>query len=208
MFQNTESWSYDIFEFLFILGLWIYLYYILFFELIKILNSSILLTSFFKCFGANLNWILTIMQNIHTETKWLWSVREDYTHLQCEASSIAPKVSAAQSSRNGYFPHWNFWQFEKWGKKFAKSIFRVKKFRIWNIIYFSRETEKTTICLGVFLFCEERKKFQVVRHHFSRTLSTTHTKLSMHLGKLICRSNKKSWIRLIFFDPNTVIYIV
>ena len=66
------------------------------------------------------------MQNIHTETKWLWSVREDYTHLQCEASSIAPKVSAAQSSRNGYFPHWNFWQFEKWGKNLQNQYFGSK----------------------------------------------------------------------------------
>lgn len=148
------------------------------------------------------------MQNIHTETKWLWSVREDYTHLQCEASSIAPKVSAAQSSRNGYFPHWNFWQFEKWGKKFAKSIFRVKKFRIWNIIFFFKRNWENNHLPRSFPILWRKKKFQVVRHHFSRTLSTTHTKLSMHLGKLICRSNKKSWIRLIFFDPNTVIYIV
>ena len=174
-----ESWStrsYDIFEFLFILGFWIYLYYILFFELIKILNSSILLTSFFKCFGANLNWILTIMQNIHTETKWLWSVREDYTHLQCEASSIAPKVSAAQSSRNGYFPHWNFWQFEKWGKKFAKSIFRVKKFRIWNIIFFFKKNWENHHLPRSFPILWRKKKFQVVRptSFFSYTINNAH----------------------------------
>ena len=116
------------------------------------------------------------MQNIHTETKWLWSVREDYTHLQCEASSIAPKVSAAQSSRNGYFQHWNFWQFEKWGKKIAKSIFRVKKFRIWNIIFFSRETEKTTICLGVEFsyFVKKEKIPSSPTSFFSYTINNAH----------------------------------
>ena len=149
------------------------------------------------------------MQNIHTETKWLWSVREDYTHLQCEASSIAPKVSAAQSSRNGYFPHWNFWLgIWKVGEKICKINISGQKIQNMKYNFFFKRNWENHHLPRSFPILWRKKKFQVVRHHFSRTLSTTHTKLSMHLGKLICRSNKKSWIRLIFFDPNTVIYIV
>ena len=115
------------------------------------------------------------MQNIHTETKWLWSVREDYTHLQCEASSIAPKVSAAQSSRNGYFPHWNFWKFEKWGKKFAKSIFRVKKFRIWNIIFFfKRNWENHHLPRSFPILWRKKKIPSSPTSFFSYTINNAH----------------------------------
>ena len=85
-----------------------------------------------------------------------------YTSLACKSSWILiTSLDLFDNLKSG-------------GKKFAKSIFRVKKFRIRNIIFFHGKLRKPPFCLGVFPILWRKKIPSSPTSFFSFTINNAH----------------------------------